>query len=172
MPQKGFYMEIERKYTIRELPGNLTDYDSHLIEQAYMCTDPVIRIRRQDNEFYMTYKGGGMIAREEYNLPLNQNAYEHLLPKCDGNIIRKRRYLIPIPCPQFADGYTPAEDLHLTIELDVFEGKFDSLVIAEVEFPDLECANAFLAPDWFLEDVSTRSEYHNSTLSRMEQWPL
>lgn len=164
-------MEIERKYTIRELPANLADYDSHLIEQAYMNTEPVIRIRRQDNEFYMTYKGGGMIAREEYNLPLNESAYEHLLPKCDGNIIRKRRYLIPIEQPQFKAGYTPASDLKLTIELDVFEGKFQSLVIAEVEFPDEACSNAFIAPDWFTEDVSTKREYHNSNLSRMEKWP-
>ena len=72
-------MEIERKFTVKALPENLDSYPFHLIEQAYLNTDPVLRIRRQDDEYYLTYKGKGLIAREEYNLPLNQSSYEHLL---------------------------------------------------------------------------------------------
>ena len=55
----------------------------------------------------------------------------------------------------------------LTIELDVFEPPFAPLVIAEVEFPDEEMANAFLPPDWFLNDVTYDKRYHNSNLSGM-----
>ena len=44
-------MEIERKYLITNLPEDLDAYPFHVIEQAYICTDPVIRIRRQDGEF-------------------------------------------------------------------------------------------------------------------------
>lgn len=69
--------------------GNLDSYPFHLIEQAYLNTDPVLRIRRQDDEYYLTYKGKGLMAREEYNLPLNQSSYEHLLPKADGICISK-----------------------------------------------------------------------------------
>ena len=50
-------MEIERKFLVKELPAHLEDYLSHLIEQAYLCTSPVVRIRRQDEEYYLTYKG-------------------------------------------------------------------------------------------------------------------
>lgn len=160
-------MEIERKYTIQHLPEDLDSYPSHLIEQAYLNIDPVLRIRRQDNEYYLTYKGAGMIAREEYNLPLNELSYQHLLEKCDGNIVTKRRYLIPLPNPSFVPGFVPDKNLELTIELDVFSGKFDSLVIAEIEFPDRETANALIKPDWFVEDVSNKHEYHNSYLSRL-----
>ena len=67
-------MEIERKFLIKELPENLETYPSHLIEQAYLCTKPVVRIRRQDDDYYMTYKGGGLMAREEYNLPAQQRS--------------------------------------------------------------------------------------------------
>ena len=56
-------MEIERKFTIKHLPDNLDLYPVHTIEQAYLNTDPVIRIRREDDEFYMTYKGQGMMTR-------------------------------------------------------------------------------------------------------------
>ena len=37
-------MEIERKYLVRQLPENYQDFPSHQIEQAYLCTDPVVRI--------------------------------------------------------------------------------------------------------------------------------
>ena len=76
-------MEIERKYLIEkeQLPKNLSDYPFHRIEQGYLCTSPVVRIRRQDDEYFLTYKSKGLMAREEYNLPLTQEAYEHLNPR-------------------------------------------------------------------------------------------
>lgn len=160
-------MEIERKFKIKEMPADLSSCRCLFIEQAYLCTDPVIRIRRQDDEYYLTYKGKGLMAREEYNLPLNKTAYEHLLTKADGNIISKKRFLIPIENPAFSDGYdVPQKPLHLKIELDIFEPPFAPLVIAEVEFPDEEMAGAFVPPVWLGEDVTNDPAYHNSNLSR------
>lgn len=159
-------MEIERKFTVKSLPDNLEQYPFHLIEQAYLNTDPVIRIRKQDDEYYLTYKGKGLMAREEYNLPLNETAYYHLRKKADGNIISKKRYLIPIENPEFAPeaGFS-IDPISLTIELDVFNEPFLGLIIAEVEFPNQESAAAFLPVDWFLEDVTNNPAYHNSNLS-------
>ena len=149
-------MEIERKYLIKDintLPINLNDYPHHEIEQAYLNTDPVIRVRRQDDDYYLTYKSKGLIAREEYNLPLNAESYAHLIQKADGNILTKTRYEIPL-----GD--------HLVIELDIFHGKFDGLVLAEVEFPNMDEAENFTPPEYFGEDVTFSTEYHNSTLSQ------
>lgn len=147
-------MEIERKFLIKKLPDNLTSYKARKIEQAYLCTDPVVRVRRDNDDYYLTYKSKGMIVREEYNLPLTKEAYGHLLAKADGNIITKTRYEIP-------------EKDNLTIELDVFEGKFDGLLLAEVEFASEEEALGYIPPEWFREDVSNSTKYHNSTLSRL-----
>ena len=47
-------MEIERKFLVPALPENLSSYPCHLIEQAYLCTSPVVRIRRQDDDFILT----------------------------------------------------------------------------------------------------------------------
>lgn len=149
-------MEIERKFLIKNLPENLEEYASHLIEQGYLCTSPVVRIRRQDDTYLLTYKGAGLMSREEYNLPLTKESYEHLLPKADGTIITKRRYLIPL-----TGSYEG-----LTVELDLFSGEWEGLTLAEVEFPDEETANAFTAPDWFGEDVTFDGRYHNSWLSQ------
>ena len=63
-------MEIERKYLIHRLPDDLESYPHKKIQQAYLCTNPVVRIRRQDTDYFLTYKGGGLMVREEYNLPL------------------------------------------------------------------------------------------------------
>ena len=147
-------MEIERKYLIDQIPFNLSEYPSRKIEQGYLCTEPVVRIRRDGEDYYLTYKSKGLMVREEYNLPLTPDAYEHLKPKADGRIITKERFLIPL-------------DDTLTIELDRFEGDLAPLLLAEVEFQDEDSANAFVPPDWFGEDVTFSSKYHNSTLSRI-----
>lgn len=143
--------EIERKFLIKELPENLESYDYHLIEQGYLSTAPVVRVRKSDDEYYMTYKSKGFIQREEYNLPLTEASYYHLLAKADGNIISKKRYLIPFG--------------KYTIELDVFSSP-TKMVLAEVEFDSLEEANAFIPPAWFDKDVTGNPDYSNSVLSR------
>lgn len=159
-------MEIEKKYTLKRLPENLESYPCKIIEQAYLNTSPVVRVRRSDDKYTLTYKGSGLMAREEYNLPLDAESYRHLLAKADGNVISKKRYVIPIENPQFDDSCCPVVMPRLYIELDVFEPPFAPLVIAEVEFPGVELANAFIPPEWFDEDVTENIEYHNSTLSR------
>ena len=146
-------MEIERKYLIHELPKDLEAFPSRKIEQAYLCIAPVVRIRRQDNDYYLTYKGKGMMMREEYNLPLTREAYENLRTKADGIILSKTRYLLPLP-------------KGLTIELDVFNAPYEGLWLAEVEFSTEEEANSFVPPQWFGEDVTFSTAYHNSVLSR------
>ena len=146
-------MEIERKYLVRRLPDDLSKYEAKKIAQGYLCTDPVVRIRRSNDNYYMTYKGDGLMVREEYNLPLTREAYEHLLPKIDGLLIAKTRYLIPLTD-------------RLTAELDVFEGILSALTLVEVEFDSVEDANAFVPPEWFGEDVTESGKYHNSYLSQ------
>lgn len=88
-------MEIERKYLVKTLPENLDQYPCRHIEQGYLNTDPVVRIRHSDDKYTLTYKGHGLMVREEYNLPLNEQAFRHLLEKIDGSLIQKRRYIIP-----------------------------------------------------------------------------
>ena len=151
-------MEIEKKYLIHKLPENLETYPRKKIQQAYLCTNPVVRIRKQDEEYILTYKGKGLMVREEYNLPLNRDAYEHLLQKADGILLSKTRYLLPLP-------------QGLTVELDVFDAPYENLWLAEVEFSSEEEANAFVPPEWFGEDVTFSSKYHNSVLSMPNKMP-
>lgn len=160
--------EIEKKYTIKSLPDGLENNTCIVIEQAYLNTDPVVRVRRSNDKYTLTYKGSGLMAREEYNLPLDQESYLHLSKKADGNIISKKRYVLPLENPRFQDNFKPEHTLSLKIELDIFEPPFAPLIIAEIEFPDEQTANAFIPPEWFDEDVTFNPKYHNSNLSRQK----
>ncbi len=146
-------MEIERKFLVSDIPIDLTQCVCRIIEQGYLSTNPVVRVRKDNDEYYLTYKGKGLMAREEYNLPLNKEAYEHLIKKADGNIITKHRYEIP-------------DKTGRTIELDIFDGTFKGLILAEVEFDSIEEADNYIPPDWFKEDVTNDTNYHNSNMSK------
>lgn len=149
-------MEIERKFLIPFLPENIDEYPVLLLEQAYVCRQPVLRVRRGEqgdmSKFILTYKSEGLMVREEYNFPLSEESYYHLKAKAEGRVITKKRYRIP-------------EKDGLTIELDVFEGELTGLVMAEVEFSDEASAQQYTPPDWFGKEVTSDPEYHNSNLS-------
>ena len=83
-------MEIERKFLVMTPPENYESFPCHEIEQAYLCTEPVVRVRKEDDTCYLTYKSKGLLAREEYNLPLTKEAYTHLLTKADGDRVFQR----------------------------------------------------------------------------------
>lgn len=153
-------MEIERKYLITHIPFDIAGYPFHQIEQAYLSTAPVVRVRQEDDTYYLTYKSKGLMAREEYNLPLTKESYEHLRSKADGRILTKKRYLIPM------------EGTEYTIELDIFLGEYEGLKLAEVEFPSEEAALAFVPPEWFGREVTFTGEYQNSRLVLAENLVL
>ncbi|BCJ94908.1 hypothetical protein acsn021_24770 [Anaerocolumna cellulosilytica] len=152
-------MEIERKFKVITTPILLEQYEKKEIEQAYLCTDPVIRIRKSNEEYYMTYKSiqditlsNIALCCQEVELPLTEEAYLHLKKKIDGNIITKTRYLIPI-----AGGYIA--------ELDIFHGHLKGLCFTEVEFSNEKEAAAFIPPEWFGEDVSFDKRFKNNYLT-------
>ena len=144
-------MEIERKFLVLEQPTDLEKYPCAHIEQAYLNTSPVIRIRRKDEQYILTCKGKGLLAREEHELLLSQKEYQNLLARAQGRMIVKKRYEIPYLCH--------------TIELDIFEGDLASLVVAEVEFSTEKEAQTFQPPKWFGKEVTYDSAYTNAALS-------
>lgn len=149
-------MEIERKYLIREMPADLTGFSCMHLSQSYISRDPVIRIRRTEQEgkirFRLTVKGEGLAVREEWEMDLTEAQYEGLLKKKEGRTIEKKRYRIPL-----GDGHVA--------ELDIFEGEHEGLCLVEVEFSSRKDMEDFAAPDWFGTDVTEDLRYYNSTLS-------
>ena len=109
-------MEIERKFLADPSGLTLSDYPSKEMSQGYISTDPVIRIRRENDNYYLTCKGEGMLAREECNLPMKEETYQKLLIKSEGTVLSKKRYIIPL-----------GKDLKA--ELDIFLGAWEGIRI-------------------------------------------
>ncbi len=172
-------VEIERKFLVKEFPDDLNKYPFHQIEQAYLNVSPAVRVRREDDTYYMTYKGlkgsdaQPHIGQTEYNMPLTREAYEHLSYKADGNIITKKRYLIPLNDDAFDEDILEAnpelksavQNRSIKIELDVFEGVFTGRILAEVEFPSEEAALVYHPAEWFSQDVTGDPQYSNAHMS-------
>ena len=150
--EKEAAMEIERKFLVKKLPEDLSQYPCRHIRQVYVSTSPVIRARQKDEDYILTVKGEGFLQREEFELPLTKEQFKRLAAKAEGRAVEKTRYCIP--CGKH------------TIELDVFAPPFDPLVLAEVEFESVEEANAFVPPEWFGEDVTNENEYTNAAISQ------
>ena len=146
-------IEIERKFLVKEIPDKLDTFERIDMTQGYLNTNPVVRIRKENDDYVLTYKGSGLLSRSEYNLLLDEESFNHLIKKCDGIIISKSRYKIPLKN-------------NLIAELDIFKGDLDSLKLVEVEFNSVEEADNFIPPEWFGEDVTTDSRYHNSYISK------
>jgi RimJ/RimL family protein N-acetyltransferase/CYTH domain-containing protein len=154
-------LEIEKKYLIKEMP-NLSEFRSHEIEQAYLNRNPVLRIRKRDEDYIFTYKSSKKSDKRlqvstEIEEELTKEAYLHLREKADGFPITKTRYIIPLK-----DG--------LKGELDVFHGRLEGLIFIEVEFKSVEDAGNFTPPEWFGKDVTEDKRYRNGYLSTLEKY--
>lgn len=151
-------MEIERKYLVKKVPENVGQYDFSEIEQGYLSMEPVLRIRRIDDQYILTYKSKtdvevreDVCVNQETELSLTKESYEHLKQKIDGILIEKTRYRI---------GYNGH-----TIELDLFHGAYEGMMLAEIEFETIEESEKFVKPDWFGENVSGDRRYTNAFLA-------
>lgn len=163
-------MEIEKKFLVKKVPEHLEQYEKREIEQGYLCTKPVVRIRKSNEDYILTYKNNEGINENlcsmasvchEVELPLNKESYDHLKSKVDGFLVSKTRYLLPL---QENAGQ------NLTAELDIFHNQLKGLVMVEVEFSDVNAMEQFLPPDWFGEEVSQDKRYSNSYLSTIKSY--
>jgi len=145
-------MEIERKFLLNEAPHDIGMHEHVEIEQAYISIDPTVRLRKRNNEYYLTVKQNGLLAREEMEIALTEKQFKNLWDKIETNVIQKTRALIPLQ-----NG--------LTAEIDIYHGVLQGLMTVEVEFDSIAQANSFIPPGWFGRDVTDDPKYNNSSLA-------
>ncbi|MCC8014774.1 MAG: CYTH domain-containing protein [Eubacterium sp.] len=144
--------EIERKYLVKTLPEGLGSYECKSIIQAYISTNPTLRIRKADDKYFFTFKSAGVIEKAEFEYPITEEQFNHLREKTEGNIIEKKRYIIPL-------------DEELIAELDIYSGDLQGFMNVEVEFKSMQEALVFNPPEWFGEEISLDRRYSNASLS-------
>ena len=145
-------MEVERKFLVRE-PPELDEAEADQIDQGYLAigSDSEVRLRRKGDRLLLTAKRGSGLSREESEVELEHEAFERLWPLTDGRRLHKRRHVVP-----HGD---------LAIEVDVYAGDLDGLIVAEVEFDSEEAARGFEPPDWLGQEVTGDARYLNETLA-------
>jgi CYTH domain-containing protein len=149
-------MEIERKFLVDTLPADLDRHPASALEQGYLAIHAdgtEARIRRRDGASILTVKSGGGLVRVEEELPIDDGVFERLWPLTEGRRIEKVRHLIP------------AEPPAQVIELDVYCGDLDGLVVAEIEFATEADADAFVPPAWLGPDVTGDARFKNQRLA-------
>lgn len=150
---KSKIYEIERKFLVKNLPGNLDSFPHHEIKQGYISTNPTIRIRQWDDKYILTVKSAGLMKKQEYELDLSMEQFDNLWKKVEGNTIEKTRYIIPL-------------NDNLSAELDIYKGFLSGFINVEVEFSSTSEAIMFDSPDWFGQEVTQNPRYSNSSLSK------
>jgi adenylate cyclase len=148
----GVRVEVERKFLVPE-PPDLDGTESDEIEQGYLAigADGEVRLRRKGDKHLLTAKRGSGLSREEAETELELEAFEDLWSLTEGRRLHKRRHVIP-----HGD---------LKIEVDVYEGNLEGLVVAEVEFGSEDEAGRFEPPEWIGEEVTGDERYLNETLA-------
>jgi CYTH domain-containing protein len=124
------------------------------VEQGYLAAGSgglQVRLRKKGSVLSLTYKQGTRGQREEREIRLSLEQFNALWPATAGRRLAKIRYDVPWK--------------KHTIEIDVYRGRHDGLVVAEVEFDDQKSAAEFQRPDWLGRDVTGKRKYSNVALA-------
>lgn len=148
--------EIERKFLVASDEWrNRVSTRTH-IEQGYLARGrkATIRVRIRDGKHAtLTIKSreeGISRSEFEYRIPLKHA--KALMVLCGSARVEKQRYTVPHG--------------KLKWEVDVFIGRPDGLVLAEIELDHLE--QQVKLPAWIGEEVTADKRYRNSSLVNVD----
>lgn len=146
--------EIEVKFLVKTMPTIPPDTKHVCIKQGYMFSTPECTVRVRivdDKQGFITIKGRKVgIINTEFEYEISLQEAKDAFAFCNDIVIEKTRYYLP-------------NGKH-TIELDVFQGKHEGLIIAEIELQDEK--DDYIKPSWFDTDVSRLLSFTNVSLAR------
>ena len=147
-------VEIERKFLVRnDIWNEAIKNESELIHQGYLMDSEgsTIRVRYTETKGTITIKGKQIgITRDEYEyeIPL-VDAIEIFQKHCQKTLV-KRRYKI--------------NNNEYLWDVDVYSGKLDGLIIAEIELKN-ENDRIDALPIWIGEEVTNDIQFSNAFLA-------
>lgn len=150
-------MEIERKFLLNEYVKQemlSNQLQSHRLLQYYVQVgEDEERYRQQDNLYFHTIKRriDGGLQREEIESECSKEDFETNKYRIVGNMIEKNRYVFPYGKHK--------------IEIDIYKGSLEGLIIGEVEFQTKDEADSFLTPVFFGVEVTLDKRYKNQCLA-------
>lgn len=154
---KQMYFAGERKFVVKN-PPDLNDLMGKKIIQGYLpesTNDYQLRLRHCDSQYWYTEIKGLGLNKYSNDRPISAEEFNDLWPQTQNYRIEKIRYIIPY------------NEQH--IDLDVFHGNQEGLIIAEIEGNDT--GNKTGIPDWFDTEVTDDPNYTNYYLSKAHNNP-
>jgi adenylate cyclase len=145
--------EVERKFLLTGLPA--LDWEREdALRQGYVALDgpTEVRLRFEDRGPVLTVKRGSGLVRVEEEVVVGGEQAERLWALTEGRRIEKVRRRASL-----GDG--------VVVEVDEYAGDLAGLLVAEVEFPDREAAEAFAPPAWLGAEVTEDARYKNRALA-------
>lgn len=133
-------MEIERKWLIDGFPDTQgwPCLKKAQVRQGYIATEPVVRIReslsKSGTRYVLCFKGKGTLAREEIETDISAVLFERLCAFIGKDLVTKEYRVYTLP------GGERLEVSHVDV------GRPTAFFYAEVEFPTVEAARAFVPP--------------------------
>jgi CYTH domain-containing protein len=148
-------VEIERKFLVKHLPGDIEDYPRYSIDQGYLSLDKArcVRVRFELHNpegamGFLNVKGKTVgIAHLEYEYEIPAEDALELLHLCAATVIQKVRY-------QYGRW-----------EIDVFQGDNEGLLVAEIELSSEE--EQFEIPEWLGVEISDDPRFANLALAQV-----
>lgn len=132
------------------------------IRQGYLCKDPdkTIRVRIRDTQAFLTIKSGKLregLAKFEWEKEIDLADAQELMKLCLPGAIEKTRYIIPVR----TEGMNELRNERCW-EVDVFHGRLEGRVLAEIELGSED--EAFARPEWLGEEVTGLPQYYNANM--------
>lgn len=145
--------EIEHKYLVTD-PSVVARATAVIhIRQGFLSRDKhrVVRVRVTDDRAFITIKGHSTGAsRPEFEYEIPHTDGEELLLLCLDHIIDKTRHIVI--------------DHGNHWEIDVYHGRLDGLVTAELELPNEDYT--YPLPHFVGQDITHDPRYTNAMLSK------
>jgi len=153
--------EIERKFLVTSDAFKAQATGSYEIMQGYLCKEPgkTIRVRIRDTRAFLTIKSSLLregLAKFEWEKEIELADAKELMQICMPGVIHKTRYIIP------CKGERLEVKGERKWEVDVFHGRLDGLVLAEIELGDEN--EPVSLPDWIGEEVTGQPQYYNANM--------
>lgn len=139
--------EFELTYLVKYFPEDFKkEHESKEILDIYIPKNSehaILRIRKCGDRYEITKKtpahGVDSSHQIENTIPLSKEEFADLA-RLEGKRVQKIRHYY--------------EEKGVVYEIDIFQDGLLGLVLVDVEFKNNEEKSHFLAPDWFLSDVT------------------
>lgn len=150
--------EIERKFLVKSDAFMAQAVKRIEIEQGYLCKEQAktIRVRISGEQAFLTIKSSLLrkgLAKFEWQREIALSDAQELMQICLPGAISKTRYVIPAP---------PYQGAPRCWEVDVFHGRLDGRVLAEIELGNEQ--EPFERPEWLGEEVTGLPQYYNANM--------